>query len=323
MLIDPAGRAFTYLRLSVTDACGFSCSYCLPEGYRRPADWEAPLSVQEVERLVRGLAPLGLRKVRLTGGEPTSRRDLVELVEAVAAVPGIETVALSTNGSRLARLAAALNRAGLQAVNVSIDSLDPAEFAAITGKDGLEEVLAGVEAALGAGLRVKVNAVLLRGCNDASVDRFLDWVTDTPVTVRFIELMRTGDNQLYFLRRHLGLQQLEARLLAAGFVPKAREATDGPARELTHPDKRGGIGLITPYAQDFCASCNRLRVTSAGRLRLCLFGDRDLSLRHLLDGRPPEVLAAAVRAALAGKGAGHRLAEGITGNVRNLAQMGG
>ena len=324
MLVDGFGREFTYLRLSVTDACNFRCSYCLPNGYSRPKDWQAPLNVDEIERLVRGFALLGVRKVRLTGGEPTTRRDIGEIVARVAGVPGIETVALTTNGYRLRHLASDLAVAGLKQVNVSIDTLDPKNFLAITGQDALADVLLGVDAALCAGLRIKTNAVLLQDCNDTELERFLQWVTDRPITVRFIELMRTADNDVFFLRRHSALAALEERLLAAGFVRRARGETDGPAVEFSHAQKRGSVGLIAPYSKGFCTTCNRLRVTSSGGLRLCLFGEGNLSLRPLLQQDfDPQRIAEAVRSALSNKSAGHRLSENVVGNTVNLSQMGG
>ncbi len=324
MLLDGFNRQFTYLRLSVTDACNFRCSYCLPNGYARPNDWQEPLSANEIERLVRGFALMGVRKVRITGGEPTTRRDICELVARVAQVPGIETVALTTNGYRLRHLAAELLSAGLSQVNVSIDSLDRENFLAITGQDALEDVLVGVDAALASGLRVKTNAVLLKASNDAEIERFVDWITDRPITARFIELMRTADNELFFLRRHSPLHLLETRLSEAGFVRRARQQTDGPAVEFTHPSKRGAMGLIAPYSKDFCTTCNRLRVTSSGGLRLCLFGAGNLDLRSLLqEDSDPKRIAETVRAAVATKTAGHQLAENVVGNTVNLSQMGG
>ncbi|MCC6806331.1 MAG: GTP 3',8-cyclase MoaA [Deltaproteobacteria bacterium] len=324
MLADRQGRSFKYLRLSVTDACNFRCTYCLPNGYVRPLDHEAPLSVDEISRLVRGFARLGIEKVRLTGGEPTTRRDIVEIARRVRAVDGVRTIAVSTNGYRLTELAPELAAAGVTQVNVSVDSLAPERYRAITGHDSLPAVLAGIDRAIARGLVVKVNAVLLRDENDAEIERFIEWTKDSPVSVRFIELMRTGDNELFFLRRHSPLQVIERRLQALGYTPRARQATDGPAVTYAHAERAGTIGLIAPYSKDFCVSCNRLRVTSRGALRLCLFGDQNASLRHLLqrdDDR--EAIATFVRAALVEKAPSHRLHQGDVGNARNLAQMGG
>jgi cyclic pyranopterin phosphate synthase len=325
-LIDGHGRQFPYLRLSLTDACNFRCDYCLPSGWQPVAGAAPELSRAELRRLAAGFAALGTRKIRLTGGEPTLRRDIDGVIADIAATPGIRTLALTTNGYRLARHAARWHAAGLQAVNVSVDSLDRARFHAITGHDSLPQVLRGIDACLDAGYRaVKVNTVLLRGRNDDELPAFLQLVRERPVSVRFIELMETGDRRTFFRDHHLSGAVVREQLLADGWVPVVRSADAGPAQEFTHPEHAGRIGLIMPYARNFCAACNRLRVSSRGALRLCLFGDDDgISLRHLLQhDAQQEELAARIHALLAGKQAGHRLAEGVVGNTRHLANIGG
>ncbi len=323
-LRDNFGRRFRYLRLSVTEVCNFRCAYCLPNGYQRTGDAAPPLTLDEIERLVRGFAELGTEKVRITGGEPTTRKDVLEIVSRVARVPGVSIVALSTNGYRLRELAAPFARAGLQRLNVSIDSLDRKTFAEVTGHDALNDILAGVDAALAEGLTLKINTVALRDWNEDQIDGFLAWVRDKPLTVRFIELMRTGDNELFFLRRHVPGDRLRGHLRERGWRPLPRGPHDGPAEELFHPHARGKVGLITPYASDFCSTCNRLRVTSTGQLRLCLFADGNQPLRPFLrDDAQRSELQAAVRAALLEKPLAHRLHEGDPGNTRHLAQMGG
>jgi len=324
-LLDGFGRHLDYLRLSVTERCNFACAYCLPHGCPRSAVGDAPLSAPEVERLVRGFAALGFRKVRLTGGEPTLRPDLVELVERTARVPGIRHVGLTTNGSRLAALAADLGEAGLTCLNVSVDSLDPARFAAITHRAGLAQVLAGVEAALAAGIpRIKVNAVLLKGTDAAEVDRFLDWARGAAVTVRFIELMETGDAPAFFAANHVPAAEIERLLAERGWRRQPHRPGDGPAVEHALPGHPGRIGVIAPYRHGFCEDCNRLRVSAAGALRLCLFADRSVPLRHLLQADAQrDALAEAVRVAVGAKPASHRLAERRTGDVRSLATIGG
>jgi cyclic pyranopterin phosphate synthase len=323
---DGSGRRLSYLRLSVTDVCNFRCAYCLPGGWRRSAGEEPPLSVEEIRRLVAALAALGVAKVRLTGGEPTLRPDLPEIAAAVAATPGVERVALTTNGHDLERSAAALRRAGVSALNLSVDSLDPARFAAITGRDVLARVRRGVDAALAAGFeRVKVNAVLLRTVNDGELERFVEWTREQPIAVRFIELMPCGADPAWYARHHLAAARVEEALLARGWTLRPREAHDGPARELVHPAHAGSVGVVAPHARDFCGACNRLRVTSRGALRLCLFGDRaDVPLRPLLradDQR--EALVRAVARAAGAKPPAHRLARGDTGRTRDLAAVGG
>lgn len=324
ILVDPYGRRLTYLRLSVTDRCNFACAYCLPAGCRAGAG--APLAVEEVERLVAAFAALGVRKVRLTGGEPSLRRDLAGLVLAVARTAGIDRIGLTTNGHRLRRLAGPLRRAGLTSVNVSVDSLDPRRFAEITGVDRLGEVIAGVDAALAAGIpSVKVNAVLLRGLGGDELDRFLAWTRTAPLTVRFIELMRTARNGAYFAANHVPAAALRAELSRRGWVEVPREDGDGPASNYAHPAFAGRVGVIAPYAGGFCDTCNRLRVSARGDLRLCLFGERDdVPLRHLLRSADQrDELVAHLVAAVARKPRAHRLAEGSPGRLGSLAVIGG
>lgn len=324
-LEDSYGRRFKYLRLSVTDRCNFRCVYCLPDGYQPQAGSEPELSLEEIQRLCAGFDRLGFSKIRLTGGEPALRRDLVEIVSAVAALPNIETVALTTNGHNLERLAEPLRGAGLSAVNVSLDSLDPEVFRKITGSGRFENVFRGIDKALECGFRaVKVNAVLLRGLTDQEVPAFLEWVRTRPVSVRFIELMRTGRNVDLFRERHLGAGDVQFLLLKNGWKPVARKETEGPAVEYAHPDYAGRIGLIAPYSKEFCHGCNRLRVSSRGALRLCLFGDGDFGLRPSLAGDDyAESVAERVRELILRKPESHLLQEGKYGNTWNLASIGG
>lgn len=324
-LQDALGRRFTYLRLSVTDACNFRCAYCLPGGWCPAPEEESPLAIDEIRRLVAGFATLGVRKVRLTGGEPTLRKDLEEIVRAVAGVAGVERVGLTTNGYDLAKRAAALRDAGLQFVNVSVDSLDPERFAAVTGRALLDRVMAGVEGALAAGFSsVKVNAVLLRGLDLAELDRFVAWTRELPIAVRFIELMPTGCADDFFQAHHAPVAWVAAELARRGWTPRERGPFDGPAVEYVHPEHAGRMGYIAPSSHGFCDSCNRLRVSSRGALKLCLFGDRDEPLRSFLqtDADAP-ALAAALARLVGEKPRGHRLSERCHGNTWSLAVIGG
>lgn len=322
-LADGFGRRFRYLRLSVTEVCNFRCTYCLPDGYRKTGQPNF-LTPVECERVVRAFADLGVAKVRITGGEPSVRRDLAEIVARAAAVPGVNKVCLTTNGWNLDRQVGAWREAGLTNLNVSIDSLDPAAFRAITGHDRLASTVAGLDRALALGVpTVKVNSVLLRDTAPAGFDAFADFVRERPVSVRFIELMRTADNADDFAARHVPGVVLTDWLAARGWTRRERAADDGPAVEFDHPDHAGRLGLIAPYAPGFCDSCNRLRVTARGQLRLCLFGELGVDLRDLLAADEPEALRGRIVRAMALKPAGHRLAEGLTGGTRQLAQYGG
>ncbi|MBI3553081.1 MAG: GTP 3',8-cyclase MoaA [Elusimicrobia bacterium] len=322
-MTDGFGRAFHYLRLSVEDACNFRCLYCLPGGYHR-AEELPPLTVDEIRRLARAFAGMGLWKIRLTGGEPTVRADIAAIAEAVARVPGIRKVSLSTNGYRLVELAAPLRRAGVSSVNVSVDSLDAARFARITGQDKLKAVWAGVERCLELGLETKINVVLMKDLNDQELGRFFELAKKLPLSVRFIELMPTGENSNLFAKSHLSGTVVVERLLSEKWTEKPRPEGGGPARLFGSLDSLGSVGVIAPYSKDFCATCNRLRVTSRGGLRLCLFAEADFSLRHLLqsDDQTPE-LQRTVRDLIGKKEVSHYLPEGKIGNVKHFAMMGG
>jgi len=323
-LTDGFGRRFRYLRLSVTEVCNFRCTYCLPDGWKR----SGPLSFltpDEIGRLAAAFSDLGLTKVRLTGGEPTVRKDFTDIVARTAATPGVEKVAVTTNGWNLSRGVETWRSVGLTHLNVSLDALDADAFHRITGHDRLGEVLAGLDRALALDLQaVKVNAVLLRETAEVGFDAWADFVRDRPVSVRFIELMRTADNADFFAAHHVGGAALRTWLETRGWMPVARPADGGPAQEYRHPDHAGALGLIAPYAPGFCDSCNRLRVTARGKLRLCLFGEGGVDLRDLLaDDADRQALTERIVGAMSGKRAGHLLAQSNPGDLSNLAQLGG
>lgn len=327
-LEDGFSRRFYYLRLSVTDVCNFRCTYCLPDGYRPAQGNEGRksfLSLDEIRRIVSGFAAMGTRKVRLTGGEPSLRRDFTAIIDTVANTPGIEKVAMTTNGYRLKERAREWFDAGLTALNVSVDSLDPRQFHQITGENKLAEVMEGIEAALAAGFKsVKINAVLLKGLNDHQLGEFLAWIKHKPIELRFIELMQTGEMDSLFRDHHASGELIKQQLLGSGWVQQLRGLDDGPAQVFMHPESQGGVGLIMPYSKDFCAGCNRLRVSSVGKLHLCLFGDNGVELRDLLQGDDQqEALQSRIRAALVGKAASHRLHQGNAGITPHLASIGG
>ncbi len=322
-LQDSFGRKFSYLRLSVTDACNFRCQYCLPNGFK-PNGPSNFLSLDEITNLVQTFARLGTRKIRLTGGEPTLRRDLVSIIRAIRSIDGIEHVALSTNGFSLAARAAEFADAGLSSVNVSADSLDPARFAERTGQDVLPSVLLGVDTALSLGLKVKLNAVLMREKFAEELLAFQDFVKTRPVSVRFIELMPTHDNSSFFESQHMRASELRASLIANGWSMRERTKDSGPAFEYAHPSFEGRIGMIAPYAPSFCDNCNRLRVTSRGGLRLCLFGDEDYPIRSFLQSSDDSArFEEHLRSVLMSKKASHYLQSGHLGNNRSFSVMGG
>lgn len=325
-LTDAFARKFYYLRLSITDVCNFRCSYCLPDGYKpQGVANKSFLSLDEIRRVTRAFASMGTEKVRLTGGEPSLRRDFSDIIAAVRENPEIRQLAVTTNGYRLARDIKTWREAGLTAVNVSIDSLDARQFHAITGQDKFHQVMAGIDATFAAGFtRVKVNTVLMRDVNHHQLDSFLHWIKDRPIQLRFIELMETGEGRELFRKHHVSGKVVRDILLSRGWVHQLRQRSDGPAQVFCHPDYQGEIGLIMPYEKDFCSSCNRLRVSSVGNLHLCLFGEQGIALRDLLvqDNQQAE-LEARISAALSHKKQTHFLLDGDTGITQNLSFIGG
>lgn len=322
MLEDKFGRRFHYLRLSITDVCNFSCDYCLPDGYSCDSDRDF-LSLAEIEQVVSAFAQLGTSKIRITGGEPSLRKDLPQIIQLCAQTDGIEHVAITTNGYKLPEHLPSWIDAGLDSLNVSIDSLDPRIFASITGHDKLDTIMKGIDMALAAGIKVKVNAVLMRQFNQAEMGSFLDWVRLKPITLRLIELMQTGDNVDFFERNHVSGSPIKEDLVSSGWSQIIRSKSAGPAQEFSHPDYQGNIGLIMPYGKDFCASCNRLRITAKGKLHLCLFAEQGLDLRAFLQNQDQQALQNRLVTLLGDKEATHWLQEGFTGATKHLAMLGG
>ncbi len=325
-LTDAFARKFFYLRLSITDVCNFRCTYCLPDGYK-PAGHtnKSFLSVEEIRRVARAFANMGTEKVRLTGGEPSLRRDFVDIIAAIRENDAIRQIAVTTNGYRLARDVAAWRDAGLTAINVSVDSLDARQFHAITGQDKFHQVMEGIDAAFDAGFsKVKVNTVLMRDVNHHQLDTFLNWIQPRPIQLRFIELMETGEGSDLFRKHHISGMTLREELLKRGWIHQIRHRSDGPAQVFCHPDYAGEIGLIMPYEKHFCASCNRLRVSSLGKLHLCLFGEGGVELRDLLaDDNQQAALQDRIAGALHHKKQTHFLHQGNTGITQNLSYIGG
>ena len=324
-LLDQFGRTIEYLRISVTDRCNFRCRYCMPvEGlpWLPKADI---LSYEEIREVVTQLAPMGLRRIRITGGEPTIRPQIETLVRFIRGVPAVEDIALSTNGVKLPRLAAALADAGLDRVNISADSLRPDRIVAIARRDLGFEPVAAAQAAQAAGLGpIKLNVVVMRGVNDDEVVDFARLTLDNPWHVRFIELMPVGalepmtDEMVVPSEEVLSRIQDALGTLSAGGGP-ARG--NGPAEYYQLAGAAGSIGVITPMTHTYCGSCNRVRLTADGRLRTCLFGDHEVDLRGPL--RAGEPLAPFVRQALADKPEAHALLSRRVGGLRALSQVGG
>lgn len=325
-IVDAFGRAFRYLRVSVTDRCNLRCAYCMPADGVPLLRHQDILSYEEIAAIARAAVGLGVTSVRITGGEPLVRRNLVRLIELLREIAGLDDISMTTNAALLSAPAASLARAGLKRVNVSIDSLDPQEYAAITRGGDLGAALAGLEAALGAGLSpVKVNAVMALCREDAELRRwvrsFVDLAHKLPVHVRFIELMPRDDLGAA-LHTNAGLPEI---IRGLGATP-ARDMVPGagPARYWRLDGALGLLGLIAPMNEPFCDRCNRLRLTARGQLRSCLFSAPDIDLMPLLR---PEVDTAAISEALLHTWRGKARARGSSvlgaGNRASMCQIGG
>jgi cyclic pyranopterin phosphate synthase len=323
-LVDSYGRKIEYLRISVTDRCNFRCLYCMPLAGLQWLPKEEILSYEEIGSVVRQLAPLGLRRIRITGGEPTIRPQLERLIAMVREIPEIEDIALSTNGLRLAELAPTLKCSGLDRVNMSADSLRRERIREIARRNVDFDPIAAATAAEDAGLSpVKINVVVMRGINDDEIADFARLTLDHAWHVRFIELMPVGEMRDVTWDHVVPMDEVLCRLKEiSGVHPCASPARgNGPARYYRLDGALGTIGLITPLSHTYCASCNRVRLTADGRLRTCLFGEHEVNLRQpLRDGLPLEPF---FRAALAGKPKEHELLRMRVGGLRALSQIGG
>ena len=282
-LIDRFGRRVTYVRLSVTDRCDFRCVYCMAEDMSFVPRREI-LSLEELLKVARAFSELGVSKIRLTGGEPLVRRDILWLVEHVAALPGVKELVLTTNGSRLAKMARALQRAGVRRINVSLDSLQPDKFRNLTRTGRLEDVLEGIDAARAAGFsRLKLNSVILRGRNDDEVLDLVEFARGRDLDISFIEEMPLGlIGEHDRAESYLPSEELRAIIERRHPLEACEESSGGPARYWRMPDSATRVGFISPHSHNFCGSCNRVRVTVEGRLLLCLGNEHSVDMRALL-----------------------------------------
>jgi len=306
-MIDPFGRAITYLRVSVTDRCDLRCVYCMSEDmtFLPKAD---VLSLEELERLCTAFIRLGTNKIRITGGEPLVRRDVQTLFQRLGGRlgQGLDELTLTTNGTQLTKHAGALYAAGVRRVNVSLDTLDPARFAAITRWGKIEKVLDGIAAAKAAGLHVKVNAVALKGVNEDEIDDMLAWCGEQGHDLCLIETMPMGDIGGDRTDQYLPLSLVRARLRQRWTLQGTSYQTGGPARYFDVAETGTRIGFITPMTHNFCESCNRVRLTCTGTLYMCLGQDDAADLRRVLrDGVTDPELDAAIQLAITRKPKGH------------------
>ena len=328
VLEDSFGRKFPYIRLSISDVCNFKCGYCLPDGYKiDKSDNRTFINIEEIGRLAKALSELGVSKIRLTGGEPTVRKDFFEIVKIIKENSGIKKTVITTNGYRLDKIANDIKNSGLDGINISIDSLNPDTFKKITGHNRLEEILRGIKDLQELNFKnIKINAVLLKGVNDSEKD-FNDWsefIKNNEIDFRYIELMQTGDNLNYFNNYHVPAKKFTDYLNNNNWVIQTFGKDSGPSKNYLNPKFKGKFGVIAPYSKDFCKSCNRLRITAKGDLRLCLFGNTGINIRHLMQKDSQiDDLKDLILKQLNFKKESHYLEIGDTGLTKNLSTTGG
>jgi cyclic pyranopterin phosphate synthase len=326
-LADAFHRPITYLRISVTDRCNLRCVYCMPEEGLPWINKAEILTYEEIAEIVRAAAKVGVRSIRLTGGEPLIRKDLDQLVGMIAATPGIEDIALSTNGLLLAEQVQGLVAAGLTRANISLDTLREDRFEAIARRPGLQRVLAGIDAAFAAGLGpIKLNCVVMRGQNDDEVEAFAEMTRDRAVAVRFIEVMPVHENVDGHVSQYISASEILERIGAIGDLhPVEGPKGNGPARYYAFDGAAGSVGVISPLSHDYCDTCNRVRLSADGRLKLCLFGDHFIDLRTPVRDRAGEdALIAILRGSMYVKPERHHLDVGQTASaMRALSEIGG
>jgi cyclic pyranopterin phosphate synthase len=326
-LSDAFNRPITYLRVSVTDKCNLRCVYCMPESGLTWLRRDEVLSYEEIVEIVRAAARVGVRTIRLTGGEPLVRRDLHRLVAGINAIDGIDDIALSTNAVLLEEQLDALVAAGLRRVNISLDTLRPDRFERIARRPGLDGVLRGIDAAVAAGLGpVKLNCVVMRGQNDDEIGEFAQLTRERAVYVRFIEVMPVHENLELQRDAYVSSDEILERVAAVDRIePVPGPPGNGPARYFAFPGAPGAVGVISPLSHDYCERCNRVRLTADGRLRLCLFGDQHVDLRTpLRAGASTDEIAGLLTASMAIKPERHHLRLGeASSRMRAFSEIGG
>lgn len=326
-LSDQFNRPITYLRISVTDKCNLRCVYCMPAEGLPWLPKSDVLTYEEIIDIVRAAAAAGVTSIRLTGGEPLVRRDLHRLVRGLAAIEGICDISLSTNGLLLVEQLHELVAAGLNRVNVSLDTLREDRFFAIARRNGLDRVLNGIDAVIDAGLApVKINCVVMRGGNDDEVAALAKLSVQRPVYVRFIEVMPVHENLAMQTDGYICADEILALAAQGGPLrPVPGPGGNGPARYFAYPGAKGAIGVISPLSHDYCDRCNRVRLTADGRLRLCLFGDQHVDLRAALRaGATRDDLVALLSGAMSIKPERHHLKLGeASSRMRAFSEIGG
>lgn len=321
---DAIGREIDYLRISITDRCNFRCQYCMPEHGVEPKSHEDILRFEEILQFVQAIVPLGISKIRITGGEPLVRKGIVPFIENLKAIEGIRDISMTTNGALLSDMAADLKKAGLHRVNISIDTLKSERFKSITRRGNISQVLEGIKAALDVGLTpVKINCVVIKGFNDDEIIDFINLTHHYPVSIRFIELMPLGE--VGWSKGHFISAREIRRIINQELIPVKVSKGVGPAIYYQVPGALGSIGFIAPLSQHFCQYCNRMRLTSDGKLKPCLESDQEIDIKGALRGnKGPAELQHLFKVALEQKPrAHHMIPEHTNKHRRKMWQIGG
>jgi cyclic pyranopterin phosphate synthase len=324
-LQDNYSRVIDYLRISITDRCNLRCIYCMPSGGVMPIEHKEILSYEEIVKVVRVAAALGVRKIRITGGEPLARKNVTYLIASLRSIAGIEDMSLTTNGVLLEKYAQELADAGLNRVNISLDSLNPDRYREMTRGGDIGLVMKGIEAAEKAGLiPLKINMVPIRDLNDGEIEEFARLTLETPYQVRFIEFMPIGAGDLWSDKRYLSSDEIKARVEKMGALSPVRRRKDGPARYYRFENARGVIGFISALTHHFCGYCNRLRITADGKLRPCLFSETEIDLKPALRGSSSDKeIERLLRLSIEVKPEGHTINGGIVmhGDKRSSGKL--
>ena len=329
-LIDPFNRKIEYIRVSVTDKCNYRCGYCMPEqGVHPDGSHKEYLSYDELARIIKAFANLGVAKVRITGGEPLIRKNLDALITTINELDGIEDIALSTNAHHLEKHAEALHKAGVTRANISIDSLNPERFKTITRGGDLSKVLAGVDEALRIGMKpLKFNMVVMKGTNDDEIEAMVDFALEKGIELRFIETMPIGPAGITMMDRHYPAQKILERVrkhLGSDLIPSSNRSHDGPSRNFKIAGTSAKIGVISAVSQHFCETCNSVRITAKGILALCLGQEDTVDLRTpLRAGISDQDLEALIIKAVLKKPEKHDFKENVHNiEFRQMVQLGG
>lgn len=321
---DNKGRTIDYLRISLTDRCNLRCIYCMPEDAVDHTSQDELLTYEEIEKIAQATAKLGVKKIRLTGGEPLVRKNIESLIKELKTIEGVEEVSITTNGVLLSSMIDKLVEAGLDRINLSIDSLKQDKFKCITRGADLEEILKGMNKALDYGLKIKINVVLIKDVNENEAFDFVDLISAFPVDVRFIELMPIGEGVQYV---GVNNSELIERIRMAGYALEEIEYKEGsgPARYFELPNAKGDLGFISPMSHQFCDTCNRVRLTSEGYLKLCLHSGHGVDLRAEIRGGASEAsLIETIEQAIACKPSAHQFSDlNASKDHRSMNQIGG